>query len=123
VTPGASAAAVSKAWRTELALVGFPGGACAMTAVRVGKATGYAVFRRGRLAAVFFDAGARTDRGVRVGTTETRLRAAYGSSLVRSGRTYFLRARWQIRFDVGADGRVSRIGFGDANVRRAEGCG
>jgi hypothetical protein len=33
------------------------------------------------------------------------------------------RARWQIRFDVDLHGRVSRIGFGDANVRSAGGCG
>src|SRR4051812_8774591 len=81
VTPGASAAAVGKAWHTSLSLVGSPGSSCAMTALKLGRATGYAIFSGGRFAAVFFQTGVRTDRGVAVGAPAARLRAAYGSGL------------------------------------------
>lgn len=121
VVPGASAAAVSRAWHTSLSLVGSPGSICSMTAVRLGRASGYAIFIRGRFAAVFFQAGVRTDRGVAVGAPGSKLRAAYGSSLAGGPATYYVRGRWQLRFDVGG-GIVQRIGFGDGLVRLAAGC-
>jgi hypothetical protein len=112
VVPGATAAAVSKAWKTPLSLVGTPGSACATTAIRVGKATGYALFRSGRLAAVFFEAGARTDRGVRIGSRTAALATAYPGISHRGG-AYFVA---QLRFDVDARGAVTRIGYGDVRT-------
>jgi hypothetical protein len=112
VTPGATAAAVSKAWKTPLSLVASPGSACATAAIRVGKATGYALFRNGKLAAVFFEAGARTDRGVKIGTRASRLASAYPGIAQRGGAFFAA----QLRFDVDARGTVTRIGYGDVRA-------
>jgi hypothetical protein len=111
VTPGARAAAVSKAWKTPLSLVGSPGSPCATAAIRVGKATGYALFRNGRLASVYFDAGARTDRGVKIGSKTAKLTSSY-PGIVHRGSTFLAGA---LRFDVDARGRVARIGYGDVH--------
>jgi hypothetical protein len=109
VTPGVTAAAVSKAWKTQLSLVGSPGSPCATAAIRIGKATGYAIFRNGRFAAVFFDAGARTDRGVKIGSKAAKLTSSY-PGIVHRGESF---VAGQLRFDVDARGTVTRIGYGD----------
>jgi hypothetical protein len=112
VTPGMTAAVVSKAWKTPLSLVGAPGSPCATAAIRVGKATGYALFRNGRFAAVFFEAGAATDRGVRIGTKARKLPGAY-PGIAQRGDAFFVA---QLRFDVDARGTVTRIGYGDVRT-------
>ena len=109
IARGATPAAVAKAWNTRLSLVGTPGTGCTIAAVRIGKATGYALFRHGRLAAVFFEAGARTDRGVTIGSKAARLAAAYPGIAARGG-SYFAAP---LRFDVDGRGTVIRIGYGD----------
>jgi hypothetical protein len=111
VASGSTVAAVSKAWRTPLSLVAAPGASCATAAIRLGKATGYALFRNGRLSAVFFEAGAKTDRGVKIGSKAAALARSYSGISVR-GSAYFVSS---LRFDVDAGGRVARIGYG--NVR------
>jgi hypothetical protein len=75
----------------------------------------------------------RTPSGIRVGSTFAALRRAYGSRLtrepalyVRGVWLYYLRRaqspHWRL-IDVSAAGRVTSIGFGDANyVRAQEGC-
>jgi hypothetical protein len=106
VLPGATSAAVSKRWKTTLALVGLPG--CSIAAVKLGRATGYALFRNGRFAGVFFEAGAATDRGVRIGSSTAALQSAYPGIARRAG-SYFTQS---LRFDVDRRGRVIRIGYG-----------
>lgn len=129
VRPGATAAAVSKAWNQPVVLGGGAGLDCSTAAVRIGPMIGYAIFVRGRFAAVFFDHGAVTDTRIRIGSPVAALRRAYGAKLtsrpdkyVSGARNYFVKKRWQLRFDVSPGGRVTRIGFGNAAVRLVEGC-
>lgn len=94
---------------------------------------GYALFERGRFGAVFFNRGARTPSGIKIGSSLTALRCVYRGRLTSrphayepGGRYYFLtrrsRPHWQIRFDVSARNRVTQISFGNAAVRYVEGC-
>ena len=91
--------------------------------------SGYALFVRSRFGAVFMNRGAVDEAGIRIGSTVAQLRAAYGARLssrpdkyVPGARNYFVKKRWQLRFDVSKAARVTMIGFGDANVRLVEGC-
>ena len=105
---------------------------CTTAPVRMGAMRGYALFERGRFAAAFFTAGARTGRGLRIGSSVRRLQAVHGSQLtsrpdlyVPGSRNYFLRRpsgpRWSIRFDT-RRGRIEQISFGNRAVRYVEGC-
>jgi hypothetical protein len=134
VRPGMSAAAVSARWGIHLRPNYEVRPGCGETDFRRSPIEGSAVFMpRGRFGAVFFRGGAVTGRGIRVGSTVAQLRRAYRSltwrpnRFVPGGRNYFVRRRaaphWELRIDVGANGRVTQIVFGThAAVRLDEGC-
>jgi hypothetical protein len=105
---------------------------CQTAPLASGPLRGYAVFEQGRLGAVFLRSGISTGKGIRVGSTERQVRAAYPGAVVqphkyvRGGHTFFVtRARaphWRIRLDTDARGRVTQIGFGGHAVALVEGC-
>jgi hypothetical protein len=131
--PGMTAAAVSRAWKTPVRLGERIRPGCQTSPVSRGGMVGYALFERGRFGAVFFNRGARTPSGIKIGSSLSALRRVYRGRLTSRphayeprGRYYFLtrrsRPHWQIRFDVSAGGRVTQISFGNAAVRYVEGC-
>lgn len=127
--PGMTAAQVSRAWHVRVAPRAEPGLFCSSALVRVGGAWGTALFQHGRFSAAFFSGSVRTDTGIGIGSTAGDLHRVYGARLqvrkdkyVPGAHNYFVKRRWQLRFDVAADGHVTRIGFGDAGVRLVEGC-
>ena len=133
VTPGMPPGLVAERWGIAVDPLGTPGSPCAAAEVRAGALRGYALFRSNRFAAVFFRAGARTGKGIRIGSTRAELQAAYGSALrsrpnkyTPGARDWFVRRakapRWQLRFDVSRAGKVTAIAFGDRAVELVEGC-
>jgi hypothetical protein len=131
--PGISAAALSALWQTTVRLGPNEGArGCRTATISTGAMRGYAIFERGRFGAVFFNRGAWTPSGIKIGSTLSALRRAYGNRLSREpGATqaagyYFLtrraRPHWQIRFVVSAHRRVTEIGFGGRSVHYEEGC-
>jgi hypothetical protein len=133
VKPGMRVAAVEQRWGVDLVLSGEITPGCETAPVRAGAMRGYALFERGRFSAVFLSAGARTGRGLRIGSPVRRLKALHGPQLtsrpdfyVPGSRNYFLRRpgrpRWSIRFDVSRAGRITEISFGNRAVRYVEGC-
>ena len=127
--PGMTPAQLSRAWHVRVAPQYEPGMLCTSALVRVGGAWGTALFEGGRFSAVFFSGDVRTDTGIRIGSKTADLRRVYGARLesrpdkyVRGARNFFVKRRWQLRFDVTRDGTVTRIGFGNASVRLVEGC-
>src|SRR5262245_44017428 len=121
-------AAVETRWGVDLNLSGEITPGCETAPVKVGAMRGYALFERGRFSAVFLTAGARTGRGLRIGSTVRRLKALHGPQLtsrpdlyVPGSRNYFLRRpsrpHWSIRFDVSRGGRITEISFGNRAVR------
>jgi hypothetical protein len=135
VHPGMSAARVDAIWGVHLkveASGASPG--CSTAGVRIGPIVGSVMFQGGLLQAGWFTRGVRTPSGIQIGSTRSQLRHAYGSRLTRVHALYtrglwlyYLRRsqspHWRLRFDVSAAGRVTSIGFGDANyVTAQEGC-
>jgi hypothetical protein len=135
VRPGMSVASVSERWGIELRpdYPSIPG--CGEAEIRQRTPiVGYVVFwPRRRFAGVFFRRGAQTGRDIRIGSTLSELRRAYGSlrsqpnRYVPGGREFFVRRRaaphWELRIDVGSTGRVTQIAFGThAAVQLDEGC-
>jgi hypothetical protein len=134
VVPGMTLAQVARRWGTRVepgAEEISPG--CRTASVRKSAVRGYALFERGRFAAVWFERGVWTPSGIRIGSTRAALVRAYGSRLAWKRHAYehggwyaFLTRRtsprWHIRFDVSRFGRVSRIGFGARAVAYVEGC-
>ena len=133
VTPGLAPDVVARRWGVRLRLDATFGLRCQTAVVEAGAMRGYALFERRRFGAVFFDAGAVTARGIRVGSTRAELMRAYGRLLTSRRNAYDPRAvdyfvrrarapHWELRFDVAASGRVERISFGNRTVRYTEGC-
>lgn len=134
VQPGMKIAEVRRRWAVALRLQSTRGSECATAAVRRGSLVGHAIFFGDSFGAVFFQAGARTIQGIRIGSTLSELRATFGNRLqsrpnkyLRGARDFFVlrrtSPRWQLRFDVSPAGRVTVIAFGDQSVRLVEGCG
>jgi hypothetical protein len=134
VVPGQSPEEVERRWGVPVQLPdNIHSLGCERAYVDAGSMRGYALFENGRLGAVFFDRGAVTDKGIRIGSTVGQLRRAYGSRLTSrtkrypaGARDYFVRRartpHWELRFDVSPAGRVTQIGFGAAPVRYTNGC-
>ena len=123
VAPGMTVAEVQRAWGVPVVPEGS--GPCRMARIAVGRVRGYALFQEGRLGAVFFTAGIRSDRGIGVGSTRAAISHAYGTSLIwwpdpnSPGYHVYTRPRYlgdkrAIRFDInpGKSGLVSQIGLG-----------
>ena len=133
VVPGMTVAQVSHAWGVRLAPRGGVSPECTTAEVRKGALGGSVLFQHGRFGAVWFDRGARTPSGIRIGSTREQLFRTYGRRLtflphtnLQSTSFYaFLRRstapHWRIRFDV-RNGRVAQIGFGGRAVFYEEGC-
>ncbi|MGH3115619.1 MAG: hypothetical protein ACRDQ2_00595 [Gaiellales bacterium] len=132
VVPGQSPEEVGRRWAVPIPDNVFAPG-CQAVPVLAGAMRGYALFEEGSFGSVFFDRGAVTGRGVRIGSTLTALKRAYGSRLTSrpnkytpGARDYFFRRartpRWELRFDVSKGGRVKTIAFGNETVRYVEGC-
>jgi hypothetical protein len=110
---------------------GFNG--CTGAEFRVGGMHGYALFEGHRFSSVTFDAGARTAKGIRIGSTLGDLKRAYGESLDSTDQPYaavavldyFVRKpnrpyTW-LYFSMKKD-RVREISCGNRSVFYWEGC-
>jgi len=125
VVPGMTVAQVAAVW-------GFPIRAvpalCTVATFQSGPLHGRAMFRDGKLDAVFFDRGATTPSGIAIGSTLVHLQQTYGRRLLSVPDSHFFfltrhdSPHWQIRFDTDASDRVVQIGFGDAAVQIVAGC-
>lgn len=134
VRPGMSVASVSDRWDVSLRPNYEVRPTCGTARIERAGTRGLAIFTpRGRFGAVFFQSGAVTGRGIRIGSTLAQLRRAYPKlssrpdRYIHGGRNYFLRRarfpHWELRMDVGPSRRVTQIAFGEqASVRLDEGC-
>ncbi|MDH4339148.1 MAG: hypothetical protein OEW52_10160 [Thermoleophilia bacterium] len=131
VRPGMTVGQVERRFGVKLRLDDL-GTECAPGFFRSGAAEGYGLFIRAKLGSVWFERGARTDRGIRIGSTFAELQRAYSRVSIRKDK-YVPRARnvfvrreraphWRIRFDVSPQNRVTRIAFGNWTVFLVEGC-
>ena len=80
VAPGMTPAQVQRAWGVPIRLKETTGSPCRRARVSAGRVRGFIVFQHGRLAALFFTAGMKTDRGIEIGSTRNALIKAYGPS-------------------------------------------
>jgi hypothetical protein len=126
VTPGMTPLQVQHAWRIPIVLSpsrSIPH--CRMASIVTGPVRGYALFEDGRLGAVFFTAGVRTDRRIGVGSTLKTLTRAYGVSRLIFGpdpnsnaihvytRARYLGDKRALRFDPDPQTRrLRQIGMG-----------
>lgn len=132
--PGMSVAAISARWGLRLRPNYEVRPTCGTARIERTGIVGHAIFMpRGRFGAVFFQRGAVTGKGVRVGSTLAQVLRAYPNLTSRPdrylhrSRNYFIRRtrapHWEIRVDVGPRRRVTQIAFGErASVRLDEGC-
>lgn len=132
VRPGMTLAEAERRWAVDLRPDPIFGPRCVPAFFRTSNVLGYAIFSRGKFAAVFFERGATTYRGIRIGATLSELERAYPRGLTwrrdyyGMGRDYFFRRHqprtWTIGFDV-YRGRVFGLSFGlPWAVRLTEGC-
>ena len=132
--PGMGVAAVSAKWGVPLRPNYEVRPTCGTARIERPGILGHAIFMpRGRFGAVFFQNGAVTGRGIRIGSTLAQLQRAYPKlssrpdRYIHGGRNYFLRRarapHWELRVDVSPEKRVTQIAFGErASVRLDEGC-
>jgi hypothetical protein len=109
-----------------------PSRACGAAGFTIGTTRGYALFYGPRLASLWFSRGARTGRGVHIGSSEAAVRDAYPKlrsrpdHYVPDAHNLFFRSptapHWRLRFDVSPSGRVTGIAFGNDSVFLVEGC-
>jgi len=124
VAPGMSVAQVQRAWGIPVVPTGT--GHCRIARITTGGVRGHALFLDGRLGAVFFTAGVKSDRGIGIGSTLPDIRAAYGNSTLdwpapnsATEIHIYTKARYlgdkrALRFDIdpGKSGLVTQIGLG-----------
>jgi hypothetical protein len=131
VRPGQTVAQVERSFGIDLRPETISPG-CAQAFFRSGRVGGHALFIRGRLGSLWFDRGVIAGRGIALGASFAALKRAYRMLEVRrdayvpAARNAFVRRtrapHWHLRFDVSAQGRVTRIAFGDGSTYRTEGC-
>jgi hypothetical protein len=131
VRPGQSVTQVEQSFGLDLRPETISPG-CAQAFFRSGSVRGHALFIRGRLGSLWFDHGVIAGRGIAVGASFAALKRAYRvleirrDAYVPAARNAFVRRtrapHWRLRFDVSAQGRVTRIAFGDGSTYRTEGC-
>jgi hypothetical protein len=131
VRPGQSVAQVERSFGIDLRPETISPG-CAQAFFRSGSVRGHALFIHGRLGSLWFDRGVIAGRGIALGASFAALKRAYRMLEVRrdayvpAERNAFVRRtrapHWRLRFDVSAQGRVTRIAFGDRSTYRTEGC-
>lgn len=136
MVPGLSVSQTSARWGGIPLVLGEDPMGSPCRAAPIGKGRnpgGYAIFQDGSFDAVFLRRGARTGKGVRIGSTRAEVRAAYGRRLRSRPDKYTPGAvnlfvtrantpHWQLRIDLSPAGRVTQIGFGGPSVRLVEGC-
>lgn len=131
--PGMNEAAVEEALGVELRIDYLdPSRACGTAGFRTGTTKGYALFCGRRLASLWFARGARTGRGVHIGSTRAELHDAYPKLETRPDHyvpnalnAFYRRPiapHWRLRFDVSPAGRMTSIAFGNDSVFLVEGC-
>lgn len=130
VRPGLSEAEVERRLGVTLHPERF--GSCTIAFFGSGTDRSHAILWRGRLGSLWFEGDARTDRGIRIGSSFRQLRRTYPRSTIRkdyyvpAARNVFVRRtrapHWRLRFDVSPEGRVTRIAFGNWTVFLVEGC-
>ena len=103
-----------------------------MARIAIGPVRCYALFQDGRLGALFFIAGVKTDRGIGIGSTSKALIKAYGPSRLLfvsapdspDGFHVYTRARYlgdkrALRFDLDPrSDRVTQLGLGGKRAER-----
>lgn len=132
IRPGMPVAEVERRLGVDIALDSLPGSPCATAPFRVEGASGVALFMNRRLGSLWFTRGVKTDRGVRIGSRASAIFRAYPNARSRidhynpDARNVFVRRKaaphWRLRFDVGPNGRVRGIAFGNDTVFLLEGC-
>ena len=131
--PGMRPAQVAEALGAPVRLIGPAADVCRVAMISAGPLRGYAIFENRRLGALFFEKGARTGRGIRIGSRVADLEEAYGARLrvqpdtyVPGARNMFVRRakapHWELRFDVSSAGKVTAIAQGARQVRYVEAC-
>jgi hypothetical protein len=131
--PGMRPAQVAEQLGAPVRLLGPSSDVCRVALISAGPLRGYAIFENRRLGALFFEKGARTGKGIRIGSKVADLEQAYGKRLrsqpdkyVPGARNMFVRRakapHWELRFDVSKAGRVTTIAQGAGQVRYVEAC-